>query len=128
MSELRIERYLAGFAQVQQRQLVEHIGKPLTLALISHIDTPERILYRFVAHRRLGGQRHFGHVHDGSAYHQIRVELIVQVQSHHGLTLHVIGCLVFQRDTDRRACRNNTFVQDRYHAGSIVNSIIYILG
>ena len=128
MRELRIEGYLARFAQVQQRQLVEHVRKPLAFALIGHIDTPKRILDRFVAHRRFGGQRHFGHVHDGGAYHQVRIELVVQVQSHHGLALHIIGRLVFQRDADRRTCGNNTFVQDRHHAGSIVDGIIHILG
>ena len=66
MSELRIKRYLAGFAQVQQRQLVEYIGKPLTFPLIRHIDPPKCIFDRLVTHRRFSGQRHFRHMHDSS--------------------------------------------------------------
>jgi len=125
--KLCIEGYLARLAQVQQRQFVEHIGQPLAFPLIGHIHTPQRILDGLIPHRRLGGKRHFGHMHDGCTQHQVRAELVVQVQPHHRLALHIIGCLVLQRHTDRRSGRNNTLVQDGDDTRCIVYRIIHIL-
>ena len=126
--KLRIEGDLARFAQVQQRQFVKHIGKPLAFAFVGHVHPPKRILDGLITHRRLGCQRHFGHMHDGGAYHQVRIELIVQVKPHHRLALHLHGRLVFQRDADRRTGRDNAFVQDGHHTGSIIDGIIHIFG
>ena len=84
---------------MQQGQLVEHVGEPLRLLLPVHVEAPDGVVEGLLAHGDLGGHGLFGEVHDGSAESEVLVEVVLPVQSEHGLSLHavlgvvLVGCL-----------------------------------
>ena len=67
LGKLTLEGDIGRLGEMQERYLVEHVGKPQALLLPVQVDAPERILQRFAAHRHLVGERLFREMLQGSA-------------------------------------------------------------
>ena len=89
ISEFCIERDLTRFRKGEQGQFIEHIRQPLAFRLVRGIQTPQGVLDRLLAHSGLHGHRHLRHVHHRRSQRKVFRELIVQIQAHHRLSLHV---------------------------------------
>ena len=120
------ECYLAGFCQVQQRQFVKCVCQPLAFRFVGDVESPQGVFDGFVTKYRFSSQRHFRHVHNGGPQREVGIELVVEVQSHHRFSLHIVGRLVFQRDTDRSSGSNDTFIQDSNGSRRIIDRIVHI--
>ena len=78
---------LRGSRAMQTGQFVEHVGEPLALLLPVHVDAPERVVERFVAHRHLRGKRLFGEMLQRTAELEVLGEVVAPVDTHHRLSL-----------------------------------------
>ena len=56
LGKLARERDLRGLRAVQQGQAVEQVGQPLRLLLPVHVESPDGVVQRFLAHGHLGDE------------------------------------------------------------------------
>ena len=124
LGKLTLEGDVGRLGEMQERYLVEHVGKPLALLLPVQVDAPERILQRFAAHRNLIGERLFREMLQGSADLKIPGEFILPVESYHRLShLSVIG-IALQGDVDRRTGIDDALVEDGHLSGIVIHRVV----
>ena len=124
LGKLTLEGDIGRLGEMQERYLVEHVGKPLALLLPVQVDAPERILQRFAAHRHLVGERLFREMLQGSADLEIFGEFILPVESYHRLShLSVIG-IALQGDVDRRTGIDDALVEDGHLSGIVIHRVV----
>ena len=91
LSKFSVKGDKAGLCALDERQLVNHVREPLTLFLPTDVEAKECVLQGLVAHADLCGERLFAQVHQGTADGEVFVDLVIEVQAEHGLSLHSVG-------------------------------------
>ena len=67
-------------------------------------------------------------MHDGTSEGEVLVEVILPVQSQHGLALHAVGGVVFQRHLHVSASIEDALVENGHLTGRIVHAIVAAFG
>ena len=124
VGKLSRERYLRGLRDVQQRQFVEHLRQPLALLFPVHVESPDGVVQRLVAHVHLGGHRLLGEVHQRTSHRKVLREVVLPVHAQHGLSLHAVAGIVFERHADVGAGIDDALVQDGHLAHRVVDGIV----
>ena len=112
---------------MQSRQVVQHIGEQLALMLPCHVQAPQRVLQRFVAHRHLACERLLVQVHQGTAQLEILREVICPVHAQHRLALHVEHRVALHRYVHRRARIQDALVDDSHRTHGVVHRVVAVL-
>ena len=124
LSELAREGDVGRLREVQEWYLVEHIGEPLALLLPVHVDAPEGVVERLVAHRHLGEQRLLAQVQEGTAQLEVLREVVLPVETEHGLSRHAIVGVALQRHVDRRSGIDDALVEDGHLASIVIHRVV----
>ena len=95
---------------MQERQFIEHVGKPLTLFLPIQIQAPKRVVQRFFSHHNFVHQGLLGEMLKGSAELKVVRKVIFPIQTKHGFALHAIIIVAFKRHIHRRSGIQNALV------------------
>ena len=127
LCKLAGEGDLRGLGAMQQRQAVEHIREPLRLLLPVHVESPERVVQRFLTHRHLGGEGLFLQVQQRTAEGEVLGEVVLPVHADHRLALHAVVGIRFERHIDVGAGIDDALIQDGDLAGRVVDRIVAAL-
>ena len=122
------ERNLRRLRQVQQRNLVEHVGQPLALLLPVQVHAPDGVVQRFFAHAHLRGQRLFREVLQRTAQLEILREVVGPVHTHHRLAHLPVVCIALVRRIHLRAGIQDALVDDGHLTRTVVHRIVRSLG
>ena len=112
---------------MQERNLIEHIRKPLTLFLPIDVQSPNGVVERFRTHIHLCCQWLFRQVHECTTNLKILREVVFPVYTYHRLAFLLVSTLAFQRYVDSRTCINDALVKDSHLAGTVINAIVRTL-
>ena len=115
---------MARLFHVEEGNLVEHRGEPLTLLFPVHTQAPEGITQGFVAHRHFRGQGLFVEVHQRTRHLEVLREVVLPVQAQHRLTLHAVFRVRLQTHADVRPGIDDTLVQDGHLTCRVVYGIV----
>ena len=112
---------------MQEGNLIEHRGEPLTLLFPVHIQAPQRVVQGLRTHRDLRGECLFGEMHQRTTDLEVLGEFVFPVQPHHRLALHTIVGVRLQRHVYIRACVDDALVQDGYLSSGVIHRVIRAL-
>ena len=113
---------------MQARQVVEHVGEPLALALPGHIEAPKGVLQGFVSHRHLTGEGLLAQVHEGTTKLEVLGEVVDPVHAEHRLALHVEDGVALHRHVNRGAGIEDALVDDGHRTHGVVDGVVAVLG
>ena len=116
-----------GGRGVDGGNLVEPVGEPQETGVVRQVHPPQGVVEHLVAHAHLLGKRFFREVHDGGSYIEILGEGVVEVETQHGLALHVEHRLVLERDADGGTRLDNALVQDGNDTHGVVDNVVGVL-
>ena len=124
LGKLAGELYLRRLRDVEEGHFVQHVSKPLRLLLPAHVQAPDGIVQRFLAHRHLRRQGLFRQVHQRTAEDEVLREVVLPVHAVHRLALHAVFGVRLQRHVDVRAGIDDALVEDGHLAGRIVYRVV----
>ena len=124
LCKLSGERDLRRLRTMQQRQAVEHVGEPLRLLLPVHVQTPDGVVERLLAHIYFRGERLFLQMHQRTAQREVLVEVVLPVHAHHRLAVQTVVVVRLQGNVHVRASIDNALVEDGHLAGRVVYGIV----
>ena len=127
MGKLTREVDVRGLLHVEEGDLVEHRGEPLTLLFPVHTQSPYRVVQRFLSQRHLRGECLFGEVHQRTADLEVLRELIFPVDTHHRLTLHAVVGVRLQRHVHVRTGIDDALVEDGHLTRRVIHTIVSTL-
>ena len=124
LGELSRKGDLRWLSNMQERNLVEHVGQPLALFLPVQIEAQESVLQWFRSHRHLVGEGLLGEMLQGTTYLEILGEVIFPVDSHHRLShLSIVG-VAFQGYVDGGSGVDDALVEDGYLASIVIHRVV----
>ena len=109
---------------MQERQLIQHVRKPLTLFLPIDIQSPKRIIKWFRPHLNLIGERLFRQMLQGSAQLKVAREVVFPIHTQHCLALHTIVVVAFKRHIDCRSGIKNALIEYSYLACTVIHAVV----
>ena len=113
---------------MQQRQFVEHVGKPLRLGLPVDVQAPQGVLQRLATHSHLRRQGLFAQVLQRTTNLEVLREVVLPIDAEHALSLHAVVVVAFQRDVDVCACVDDALIEDGHFTGRVVHGIVAAFG
>ena len=127
LCKLAVEGNKAGLCALDKWQLVDEVGEPLALLLPTDMEAPQRILQRFVAHADLCGERLLTQVHQSTAYSEVLVDFVIQIQTKHRFTLHAVVVITLYGGTDIGTGIKEALVDDCHTPHVVIDSVVGIL-
>ena len=124
LCELSRELYLRGLRDVQEGNLVEHVGQPLRLLLPAEVESPQRVVERFLAHGDLRRQRLLREVHQRTANEEVLREVVLPVDAVHRLALHTVVGVRLKAGLHVGARVEDALVDDGHLACRVINGIV----
>ena len=113
---------------MEEGDLVEHVGEPLTFLLPVEVETPDGIVEGFRSHADLGGQGLLAQMHEGTTQLEVLREVVLPVESHHRLAFLTIVALAFERDVNIGARVDDVLVEDGHLTRVVVHGVVASLG
>ena len=113
-----------GGIEVEEGQLVQHVGQPLRVLFPVHMEAPQHVVQWFFVHPHFRGEGFLGHFHERTTDVEVLGEVIIPVHTQHRLAHEGEGVMVFQADTDIGACIDNALVDDPDNTGGVVHTIV----
>ena len=128
LGELGGERDVGGLGDVEQGQLVEHVGEPLALLFPVEVDAPQRVVERLGSHGHLGGEGLLGEMAQRTAHLEVLAEVVFPVDAEHGLPRLAVVGIAFRRHLHLRPGVEDALVEDGDLAGRIVDGVVAAFG
>ena len=124
LGELSREGDVRGLLHVEEGYLVEYRGKPLRVLFPVHVQAPDGVPQRFLAHTYLRDKGLFGEMHQRTPQLEVLREVVLPVQAYHRLALHAVVGVRLQRHVHVGAGVDDALVQDGHLACGIVHRVV----